>query len=94
MGRPFILDQSIGHPVSKGRIYDTLRLRFPEWSDTIARKSAEHVEEERREHDVADRIIVPSRFVAGTLIENGFNGKNRSQSVWNRYRCISSPGTT
>jgi starch synthase len=68
--KPFLLDQSIGHPISKERIYEGLRQRFPQWSQTIARKAPHHINAERREHELASRVVVPSRFVAETLMEN------------------------
>jgi glycosyltransferase involved in cell wall biosynthesis len=69
--RIFILDQSIGHPAVKERIFENLRQRFPEWSTSAPKKSAEIVAVEREEHALADVIVVPSDFVKQTLVEEG-----------------------
>jgi glycosyltransferase involved in cell wall biosynthesis len=71
MKRKFILDQSIGHPAAKERIFESLRQRFPEWSTSAPKKSAEIVAVEREEHALADVIVVPSDFVKQTLVEEG-----------------------
>lgn len=71
MGKIFILDQSIGHPVAKERVYSSLREKFPAWSSSLPRKQDAHVAMEQVEHDLADLIVVPSRFVRLTLIEEG-----------------------
>lgn len=78
MGKIFILDQSIGHPAVKERVYSSLRERFPTWSSSLPRKQDAHVAREREEHDLADLIVVPSGFVMSTLIEEGVSpGKIR-----------------
>ncbi len=69
--RTFILDQSIGHPTAKERIFENLRQRFPEWSTSAPKKSAEIVAVEREEHALADVIVVPSDFVKQTLVTEG-----------------------
>jgi glycosyltransferase involved in cell wall biosynthesis len=71
MKRRFILDQSIGHPAAKERIFESLRQRFPEWSTSAPKKSAEIVAVEREEHALADVIVVPSDFVKQTLVAEG-----------------------
>lgn len=71
MKRKFILDQSIGHPAAKERIFESLRQRFPEWSTSAPKKSAEIVAVEREEHGLADVIVVPSDFVKQTLVAEG-----------------------
>jgi glycosyltransferase involved in cell wall biosynthesis len=71
LNRTFILDQSIGHPVAKERIFESLRQRFPEWSNSAPKKSAEIMAVEREEHALADVIVVPSDFVKQTLVEEG-----------------------
>ena len=78
MGKIFILDQSIGHPAAKERVYSSLREKFPAWSSSLPRKQDAHVAREREEHDLADLIVVPSKFVMSTLIEEGVSpGKIR-----------------
>lgn len=71
MDKVFILDQSIGHPVAKERIYQNLRSRFPNWSASAPRKTELILSAEKSEHDLADMIVVPSDFVKRTLIEYG-----------------------
>ena len=71
LGMPFILDQSIGHPDSKSRVFEQLRKRYPEWSHDAEIRLREVREAEQIEHDLAVRIVVPSSFARGTLIENG-----------------------
>ena len=70
-GRPFILDQSIGHPRAKEQVYADLRVRFPEWAETVPQKSREDLAREQTEHDLATAIVVPSGFVRRTLMEQG-----------------------
>ncbi|MBM3653924.1 MAG: glycosyltransferase family 4 protein [Alphaproteobacteria bacterium] len=67
----FILDQSIGHPIEKERIFRSLRDRFPEWNATAPRKSDAHIDEEIEEHELADLVVVPSAFVRRTLTAQG-----------------------
>ncbi|MFN0076468.1 MAG: glycosyltransferase family 4 protein [Prosthecobacter sp.] len=70
-GKRFILDQSIGHPAAKERIFAALRQRFPDWSTSAPQKAAAMVESERAEHALADLIVVPSEFVKQTLVSEG-----------------------
>lgn len=74
-GKPFVLDQSIGHPVAKREIYEKLRLRFPGWETSIKEKEKWLIDLEEREHSLASHIVVPSSFVADTLLENGVDPK-------------------
>jgi glycosyltransferase involved in cell wall biosynthesis len=71
IGRPFFLDQSIGHPMAKERVYAELRLRFPEWAETVPMKTTEHLASEKIEHELATLIVAPSGFVRRTLAEEG-----------------------
>ena len=71
LGVPFILDQSIGHPIGKECVFLSLRERYPEWIYTIPSKSTEYLAEERDEHILADLIVVPSSFVKQTLAAQG-----------------------
>lgn len=66
--RPFILDQSIGHPKAKEGVYASLRRDFPEWSESIPEKKAEDIDLEHIEHRLATRVVVPSGFVRRTLV--------------------------
>ena len=74
-GRLFFLDQSIGHSRSFARVGARLSKDFPDWTAQIPRKSQEEFMCEEQEHADASFIIVPSRFVARTLEENGVDAK-------------------
>jgi glycosyltransferase involved in cell wall biosynthesis len=71
LGRKFILDRSIGHPLAKERIFTDLRERYPAWVSTVPKKAADHIAEEEDEHRLADLIVVPSAFVGKTLTSQG-----------------------
>jgi glycosyltransferase involved in cell wall biosynthesis len=71
LGRRFILDRSIGHPLSFERLVPTLRQRFPEWAENFPPRLPDFLRAEEAEHRMADRIVVPSSFTCGTLTENG-----------------------
>lgn len=71
LGRVFLLDQSIGHPRSFARIAARLASEFPDWSESIPKKREDELAREAEEHALANRVVVPSRFVARTLLEHG-----------------------
>jgi starch synthase len=71
LGRRFILDRSIGHPLSFERLVPALRQRFPEWVENFPPRLPDLLRAEEAEHRLADRIVVPSSFACETLIENG-----------------------
>ncbi|MFO1486245.1 MAG: glycosyltransferase family 4 protein [Verrucomicrobiaceae bacterium] len=71
MDKRFVLDQSIGHPSAKERIFTELRQRFPRWSTSAPQKAAGMVATEREEHELADVVVVPSQFVKETLAGEG-----------------------
>ncbi len=71
MGKRFVLDQSIGHPAAKERIFTELRRRFPHWSTSAPQKATEMIATEREEHALADVIVAPSQFVKDTLVGEG-----------------------
>jgi len=70
LGRRFILDRSIGHPLSFERLVPGLRRRFPEWVENFPPRLPDLLRAEEAEHRLADRIVVPSSFACETLIEN------------------------
>src|SRR6202022_3837410 len=59
LGRRFILDRSIGNPLS----FEAMENFPPRLPDLLRAEEAEH--------RLADRIVVPSSFACETLIENG-----------------------
>jgi starch synthase len=71
LGKYFILDQSIGHPLAKEQVYARVRSLYPEWSHSVPRKDDALVAVERLEHALADAIVVPSTFAAETLRDHG-----------------------
>jgi starch synthase len=71
LGRKFILDRSIGHPLYFGPVLETLRRQFPKWVDECPPRLPELLRAEATEHRQAHRIVVPSSFVRGTLVEQG-----------------------
>ena len=71
LGRVFLLDQTIGHPSAFARIAARLAAEFPDWAEAIPLKSEDELAREAEEHAAAARVVVPSRFVARTLEENG-----------------------
>lgn len=70
-GRCFVLDQSIAHPRTKGRIYDQIRQKFPEWADDLDERDEEVLSSEDVEHQRSDCIAVASSFTKRSLVENG-----------------------
>jgi starch synthase len=75
IGIRFILDVSIGHPISKEKVFRSLRSEFPAWSDIREPKKNEFIALEQREFQMASDIVVPSSFVKSTLIENSVDAQ-------------------
>lgn len=73
LGTKFILDVSIGHPISKEKIYADLFVKYPLWSDQIKPKVDYLLLQEKQEMDLAFKIVVPSDFVKKTIVENGLD---------------------
>jgi glycosyltransferase involved in cell wall biosynthesis len=71
LGGKFVLDQSIGHPLEKERIFKAVRERYPDWSGWLQPKLEAHIRQEQEEHHLADLIVVPSSFARRTLISHG-----------------------
>jgi starch synthase len=71
LGRCFVLDRSIGHPLSYQRLLPGLRHQFPEWVECSPPLLPQLLFAEETEHRHAHRIVVPSSFCRQTLIENG-----------------------
>ena len=89
LGRRFILDRSIGHPLSFERLVPVLRQRFPEWVENFPPRLPDLLRAEEAEHRLADRIVVPSSFACETLIENGVPAhKITGDSVWGGSQCF------
>jgi starch synthase len=70
LGRTFILDRSIAHPLSFEQLVPDLRRTFPLWAEDLPTRLPELSRAEDIEHRCAARIVVPSFFARRTLIEN------------------------
>lgn len=70
-GKKFILDASIGHPLSKEIIFNKLSKRYPEWSKGFRPKKTKYIYAELEEIELADLVVVPSKFVFDTYVSNG-----------------------
>ncbi len=70
-GKPFIMDASIAHPLSKEKIYAGLAVKYPGWAEQVAPKAAQLIRMEQREMEMAGRIVVASTFTKNTYLENG-----------------------
>jgi alpha-maltose-1-phosphate synthase len=75
MPRPFLLDQSIGHPLSYQAMSRTLRRRHPEWIDDFPERLRVLLDAEVKEHRFASKIVAASSFTRRTLIENGISAE-------------------
>jgi starch synthase len=71
LGLPFLLDQSIGHPLSYRAIFPMLRQKFPGWAEDFPPRFPEQLKAEKAEHRLASRIVAASSFTRRTLIEQG-----------------------
>ncbi|HNP78446.1 MAG TPA: glycosyltransferase family 4 protein [Cyclobacteriaceae bacterium] len=70
-GKPFVLDQSIGHPRGKHFLFTQLRERYPDWAEDISVKPAYLLEREDAEYELAQRIVVASTFTKNSLSQFG-----------------------
>lgn len=73
-GHLLILDQTIAHPRSKSRVYDSIKRQFPDWADDLEVRAHAVSAAEDAEHRKAHRIVVASSFTKTTLVENGVPG--------------------
>lgn len=71
LGTKFILDVSIAHPYSKEKIYRELEILYPQWAEHLNPKNKFFIDLEQQEMELADKIVVPSKFVRTTYIEYG-----------------------
>src|SRR5207249_352084 len=54
--RALILDQTIAHPRSKNRVYESIKKQFPDWRDDLEVRAATVSAAEDSEHRKANRI--------------------------------------
>jgi starch synthase len=69
--KPYILDVSIAHPVSKEQIHNYLRKKYPLWNNEIKPKLQRNIDAELYEMEAADHIVVATQFTKKTYLENG-----------------------
>lgn len=74
-GRPLILDQTIAHPKSKHRVYESIKTQFPDWADDMDVRAHKVSAGEEYEHKKATKIVVASSFTKESLVENGVSGE-------------------
>lgn len=70
-GKPFVLSRSIAEGRGWNAVARQIRSRWPDWGDAIDEKSPGDLRSEDREHELSRQIVVPSRFVARTLLHAG-----------------------
>jgi len=70
LGKKFILDVSIAHPLSKRKVYAQIAAAYPEWKFALKDKADHLVAIEQKEMENADAIAVASSFSRQTLIDN------------------------
>lgn len=69
--KKFFLDVSIGHPLTKEKIYERLQQRYDLWGRDLVQKKKALIDSECSEIADAHCIVVPSDFVRKTYLENG-----------------------
>jgi glycosyltransferase involved in cell wall biosynthesis len=72
-GKPFFLDQSISHPLTNQTIMEGVARRFPAWQEEIESRLPEVLECEKREHQLAKKIVAASSFSKNTLVAQGID---------------------
>lgn len=71
VGKKFVLDQSVGHPLSRANAVMEAGGNKSVWPEAFVPRLEIVTWAERREHELADAIIVASSFSRRTLLENG-----------------------
>lgn len=70
-GKKFVLEQSIMDPQAKAEILRGMASAFPDWSEKGRIRPKTVLLAERQEQGLADRICVPSKYVAESLTRYG-----------------------
>ena len=73
LSRPFFLDVSIGHPLSKEKVYSEIGELYPDWTFAIKNKKTAQVKLEQREMELASHIVVASTFTLNTYTSHGID---------------------
>lgn len=68
---PFVLEQTVAHPLFKQRMLAEAANDYPDWADADQCRPARLLDAEKVEHEQADRIVVGSSFCRRTLLEEG-----------------------
>jgi glycosyltransferase involved in cell wall biosynthesis len=71
LGKPFILDVSIAHPLAKEKAFATLRQQYPQWAAELSPKQPHLIEAELREMELATHLVVASSFTRQTYLDYG-----------------------
>jgi glycosyltransferase involved in cell wall biosynthesis len=71
LNRPFVLDQTIGHPDAKQAMHDDMQTAFPEWREGFEKRRSEVRAAEIKEQILATAIVTASSFAKETLVRNG-----------------------
>src|SRR5207237_4857973 len=64
-------DQSTSHPLAKEPIWRKINEQFPDWRENFESRIARVLETERREHQLATKIVVASSYTKRTLLAEG-----------------------
>jgi len=70
-GKKFVLDQSVGHPLSRERAVREAGGDEKMWPEAFVPRPDVVKEAEAQEHALADLVVVASSFSKRTLVENG-----------------------
>ncbi len=71
LGIPFVLDQSIAHPLWKKQVFEAVAARYPDWQESLAPPLPEMLAHEAAEHELAQVIVVASNFTKRSLLAHG-----------------------
>lgn len=82
LNKPFILDQSIAHPVVKESVLHDVVQHFPEWHEDVEPRLPIVLNTENLEHQLAHKIVVASSYTKLTLIRQGIEA---SKIIVNPY---------
>jgi len=70
-GKKFVLDQSVGHPLSRERAVREAGGDETMWPEAFVSRTDVVKKAEAQEHALADMVVVASSFSKRTLVENG-----------------------
>ncbi len=71
LGKPFILDVSSIHSLSRTTTLATLAQKYPLWDNAVKQKKQQYIDYEIEELNLATKIVVASSFTKQSLIDNG-----------------------